>query len=199
MNKARHPDSDEEMTLRKLKRLAPRARVAFALAVATRLFPRYHAFHIKTGRGDSSLLKSLIEKLWLEAASPGQMKLDDLETSAAQTMSLIPSEEEGWDQETQAFAEDAASALAYAFRAALTGNPQEALWATRCALETIEFFLDQQSIESISNEFFLIRAELDRQGRDFHDLESWERQDFDFEILREVRARSERDAPLVLI
>jgi uncharacterized protein YjaG (DUF416 family) len=196
MNKVSLPDYDEKATLRKLKELTPRSRTAFALAVATRLLPGYHRFHLKTGRGDSALLEALIEKLWMDISHLRQMKLGDLEASAAQALACVPGEESGWDQETQAYAEDAASALAYAYRARLTGNPQEAAWATRCALETVEFFMEQQSIAA--GDFQLVRAELDRQARDILDLETWEMREFDSELLRELRARSERDAARVL-
>ena len=70
------------------------------------------------------MLEMLKDRLWRDIHGD-TMTTDEIEVAVDRAMQLVPSEEDGWDDETQPYAEDAA-ALAYALRARLTCDPQEA-------------------------------------------------------------------------
>jgi hypothetical protein len=110
---------DEASNLQLLGRLAAPLRVVFALLCAIRILPLYRRFHSATGRGDPAALEAMAERLWGDIAG-AQMSAEELKSAAEHSLSLVPSETDGWDEETQPFAEDAAAALAYAFLSLLT-------------------------------------------------------------------------------
>ncbi len=77
-----------------------------------------------------------------------------------------------------AFAEDAASALAYALRCYQSGNSQESAWAARCAYEAVDHYVvhhERVDTNVIGAEervlsHWLVQAELMRQHRDLQEL-----------------------------
>jgi hypothetical protein len=95
--------------------------------------------------------------------------------SVARAAQLIPPEDDGWDDVERAYAEDAAAALGYAFRARMTGDPQEAAWASRRAYEAIDHFVQGKSSGTTLDDAAilshpLVQSELARQERDLNDL-----------------------------
>lgn len=125
----------------------------------------------------------------------------ELESAAETALGLIPDENEGWDEETQAFAEDAASSLLYALRTRLSGDPQEAAWALRCVYEAMDYRAQQDTSlipEDPAYETALlshpaVQRELARQRRDLLDLETLEKSGGGSIALTELKARSERE------
>jgi uncharacterized protein YjaG (DUF416 family) len=165
---------DEADRIRRVQALRSEDRVAFALLCATRLLPQYRRFHEKTRRGDAGAVEELAERLWQHLTST-RMILEDLERAVDRCMELIPNEDEGWDEQSQPYAEDAAAALAYAHRAAVTGDAREAVWASRRAYEAMDHFAGKSTVGSSYEEKARIQhpavqAELSRQLRDIAEL-----------------------------
>src|SRR5512138_1845994 len=130
---------DESRNLDLLKRLPLKLRVVFALLCTARIFPAYRRFHNRTQRGDPAMLGLLMERLWRDIHGD-TMTRDEVEAALDRATKLVPSEVDGWDEDSQPYAEDAAAALAYALRARLTGDPQEAAWACRRVYEAADHF-----------------------------------------------------------
>lgn len=168
---------DEQKLVQELERLSTPCRTAFAAAAAERLFPAYASFARQSGRGDSSKLAGVLERLWQDiegSRTNARQQQDDIDLC----MALIPQEGSGpWIPE-QAYAEDAAAALTYALRSRKSGQASEAAWAARRAYEALDHFVvAQEKIDTnqpgaekriLSNS--LIQAELSRQRRDISDL-----------------------------
>lgn len=169
---------DEARCREVLERLNAPFRVAFALLCASRLLPAYKLFQDRTGRGRWALLDALREELWHHVLE-SQMSRQELQDAIDQCLAVVPTEEDGWDEDTQPYAEDAAAALAYAFRAALTGDPQEAVWASRRAYEAVDHYagrsLDEPQDRPYDEDARIghpaVQMELARQSRDLDDLE----------------------------
>ena len=192
---------DEAANVRKLHRLPPRLRVAFALLPAIRLLPAYRRYHERTGQGDPDALRALVEGLWQDLGT-GEMGAADLQGGLDRCMALMPEEEEGWDAETQPQAEDAVAAAAYAWRARSTGEAQEAAWAGRRAYEALDQFVASLAAEpQVSAESILahplVQAELGRQQRDLETLAGLAREADPLSGLTGLRRRSEQEADSV--
>lgn len=195
---------DETRNIELLERLPSRLRVVFALLCALRLLPAYKRFNSHTGRGDPAALDVMVQKLWSDCLE-GTMEDDEVKAGAERCLELVPSEDEGWDEETQPYAEDAAAAVAYAYRSRLTANPQEAAWAARRAYESLDRYV--QRISGIApgdpeDELAILshpamQAELARQERDLADLATSAKQEDSIKPLEELRKRSEREASIV--
>jgi hypothetical protein len=184
----------EAENLRLLDGLTPEARGVFALVCASRLLPAYRRFHEATGLGDPSGVEALAGTLWAIASSEGTDE-SSLREAAYECEQLVPSEDEGWDEGTQPYAEDAVAALAYAFRARLTGQAQEAAWAGRRAYEALDHYvrnvLDNKD-EAGTLSHPLVQAELGRQRRDLLELAK-----FEDEAVPVFRRRAEAEAALI--
>jgi uncharacterized protein YjaG (DUF416 family) len=163
---------DEREIIRKLDRLDPRAKVAFAAACAERQIPGYMAFSQQTGRGDPYALIDILEHVWRDGRGD-PMSADADQIELLRCMALIPRDDEGpWINE-QAYAEDAASAVAYALRARNTGMSQEAAYAARVAYEALDHHvINRLGIEDDGHvsEHPVVQAELARQHRDLDEL-----------------------------
>lgn len=196
-----HLAYDEASNVRLLEQLATPLRAAFALLCALRILPRYRRFHSATGRGDPVALEAIAERLW-EDLGGDKMSDDELKRAAERCLALVPSEEDGWDEATQPFAEDAAAAVAYAVRARLTGDPQEAAWAGRRVYESIDRYvvattglsLDDPDDELTVLSHPLVQAELARQQRDLKDLAGLTSSDASHLALSQLRDRSQQEA-----
>lgn len=192
---------DEARNVEALGRLPARLQVVFALLCAFRLLPAYRRFHARTGRGDPRALVEMVEALWADCVAR-TMGEDQAAERAEKCLQLIPSEDEGWDEETQPYAEDAAAAVAYAYRSRLTASPQEAAWAGRRLFEAVDHHVHRitkpatgaPEAEAESRSHPLIRAEVERQERDLYDLEGLARLEALARPLEELRERSEVEA-----
>lgn len=163
---------DEGEIIHKLDQLEPRAKVAFAAACAERQIPGYIVFSQQTGRGDPHSLIDILERVWRDGLGD-KMSEDEVQRELDRCMALIPQENEGpWVNE-QAYAEDAASAVAYALRARSTGESQEAAYAARVAYEALDHHvINRLGIEDDGHVLAhpVVQAELARQHRDLDEL-----------------------------
>jgi len=188
---------DEADRLQHVEGLSSRGRVVFALLCAARLLPQYRRFHESTQRGDPRAVEALAERLWQHVMGR-QVSQEDLERAVDQCMDLIPTEDDGWDEQTQPYAEDAAAALAYAFRAAQAGNSQEAVWASRRAYEAMDHFAGRETGNASYDEKARIQhpavqTELSRQLRDIAELRELGESN-DVQIVKRLRQRAKREA-----
>ena len=191
---------DEQLLIRKLDQLDPRSKAAFAAACAERQMPGYIVFSEQTRRGDPATLISILERVWRDLGGD-QMPDDEIHRELDRCMELIPQEDEGSWVPEQAYAEDAASAVAYALRARSTGESQEAAYAARVAYEALDYFVsnrdnidrnipgEEQRVLSAP----LVQAEIERQRRDLDELLGAQLQDVTSAISR-VRDRAKAEA-----
>ncbi|MEM8963560.1 MAG: DUF416 family protein [Acidobacteriota bacterium] len=183
---------DEKAILEAMHDLEPWRRTLFALSCATRLIDSYERFHQRTGRGDSKGLRSLAENLWKDLAG-AEMTTGDVEAGLEAALALLP-DEKAYDTISQPYAEDAAAALAYAFQARKSGDPQYPAWAARRVYEAVDSFVvaetDAVIGESETEQKIvahpLVQAELARQERDIELLEA---ADFEAPQLEAMRQR----------
>jgi uncharacterized protein YjaG (DUF416 family) len=163
---------DEQEVIRKLDELDPSAKTAFAAACAERQMPGYIAFSNQTGRGDPDALIAILEDIWQDVLG-NKMPEDELQKNLNRCLTLIPHEDEvPWLNE-QAYAEDAASAVAYALRTRSTGDSHEAAYAARTAYEALDHHtINRLGIEDNERvlEHPVVQAELERQHRDLDEL-----------------------------
>jgi hypothetical protein len=144
-----------------------------------------------------------MERLWRDVHGD-TMSRGDIEAAVDRAMHLLPSEEDGWDEETQPYAEDAAAALAYALRARLTGDPQEAAWACRRVYEAADHFViattglpvGGSEAERVLLAHPVVQAELSRQRRDLNELSGLANSATQDSQIDEMRRRSEQEAQL---
>jgi len=191
---------NEADRVRLLEALSIPNRVVFALLCASRLLPQYSRFHEKTGRGDSRAINALAERLW-QHVTVHPMSHEELQHAVDQCMDLIPVEDQGWDDQTQPYAEDAAAALAYALRTALSGESQEAAWASRCAYETMDYYagIGQAGYDEQARiQHPVVQAELGRQMRDLAELRALEEASCP-QAIEEFRRRAEQEAITVFL
>lgn len=168
---------NEQELVRRLEQLSPKLRVVFAAACAERLLPTYFSFSERTGNGDPSRLAMILERLWVDLQG-NPMSTEEMRANLDVCMSLIPQEGEDLWVDEQAYAEDAAVALAYALRCRQSGESQEAAWAARRAYEAVDYYVinrvgidaNQPGGEEQVLSHDIVRAELARQHRDIEDL-----------------------------
>lgn len=191
---------DEAAIIERVGTFPLRLRVVFGLLAALRILPTYERFHAKTGRGDPFSLCALVERLWQDLS--GEMMTDgELRRAVDRAMELVPSEQDGWDEESQPYAEDAAAAITYVLRARLTGDPQEAAWAARRVYEAADHFALATSglnrgepCEQTILAHPVIQAELTRQARDLGELADLAISGGGESRLSQMRVRSEYEA-----
>ncbi|WP_437927257.1 DUF416 family protein [Sorangium sp. So ce291] len=169
---------DEANLISDLERLPIPFRVVFAAACAERQMPAYRQFVTQTEQNSNNMMEIALETVWTD---PDATKnATDLERQIEAIMQLIPQEDsiEGpWTQEATN-AQNAGMAVAYALRAKLAGEAQEAAWAARVAYEALDnFIINNKRIDTNmpGNELLilshpLVQAELGRQERDIRTL-----------------------------
>ena len=168
---------DRQADIAKLEQLPVPLRVAFALLVASRMFPAYEQLHQHTGQGDPATVAGLVDRLWQDVQGD-PMRDEELDSVLAGFEELIPFDELGLGGEIRSTAEEAASAVGYALRTRQSGEAQEASWAGACAFDTLYGrvvdvrgkLLRRPEDELDFEEDPAIQAELARQQRDLDDL-----------------------------
>ncbi len=192
---------DEQALIEHLRPLTPALRVAFAAACAERQLPAYWAFHARTQRGDPQALADILDRLWRDLAGD-QMSSSQIAAALQRCMALIPREDEGpWVAE-QAYAEDAAAAVAYALRARSNGDEREAAWAARRAYDALNHFVinrlglspgtpDGEEQIAINP---LVQDELRRQERDLGEMKRAGSAEPVLSLVAETRVRAQQEA-----
>jgi uncharacterized protein YjaG (DUF416 family) len=170
---------DEEELVAKLRRLPIAFRVIFATACAERLMPAYRLFYTEVGDGDPVAMSRALQDLWSNPVLP-EVHEDVYEQQLEKIMGLIPQDGKlgaSWSDQA-IYAQDSGMSLAYALRARLTGEPQEAAWSAQVAYSALDnFIINREGIDTnkpggeqkvISHP--IVQTELGRQQRDLNEL-----------------------------
>jgi uncharacterized protein YjaG (DUF416 family) len=198
-------DFDESDLIARLARLPSKLRVAFAALCAERQLPNYIQFSERSGWGNPTVLKDALESIWRDVQGQPLTKAE-LETILERCEPFIPTGEEDTKEET-AYAEDAATSLAYTIEARLTDDPQKAAWAARRAFnavyDSIMSEIDSTTITREHQEFVrshpLVQAKLRRQQADLKELQlASAEKSFPASVISKLRDRARRDAELFL-
>jgi uncharacterized protein YjaG (DUF416 family) len=184
---------DEAATVLELGRVSIKLRVVFAASCAERLFPAYEDFCKRSGRGDRAGLGAILQQVWQHVIGE-EMSVDQMDLALSRCLALIPDEDdEPWIHE-QAYADDAASAIAYALQTLKVGEPQESAWAARRAYEAAGYFVTHRlGIESNSQvqAHPIVQSELSRQRRDLDELLEARQESRELVVRFRDRARAE--------
>jgi uncharacterized protein YjaG (DUF416 family) len=191
---------DETRLIKKLDTLPKHLRVVFAALCAERILPAYSAFAERAGTGDSSYLRSILNRLWrdLEGEGLSNDQIQDLDSC----LGLIPDENEGQWSSLRAYAEDAVAAVVYALRARQSGKSQEAAWAARRSYEALDHFVvSQEAIDTNEPDAEkriiahpLVQKELVRQGQDLDELDKLVHEPQQHQSIAVLRANAQADA-----
>ena len=163
---------DEAAVVRTLARVSLKRRVAFAASCAERLFPAYAEFCCRAARGDRAALADVLQQVWQHLLDD-KMSVDQVRLALSRCMALIPGEKDAPWVDEQAYADDAASAIAYTLRALESGDPQEPAWAARRAYDAADHHvIHRLGIEGESQALAhpIVQRELSRQHRDLDEL-----------------------------
>jgi hypothetical protein len=198
-------DFDELDLLARLARLPSKLRVVFAALCAERQLPNYIRFSERSGWGNPNILKEALESIWQDVQGQPLTKAQ-LETILERCEPFIPTGEEDTKEET-AYAEDAATSIAYAIEARLTDDPQKAAWAARRAYSAVDHFImsqiDSTRVTREDEQFILshplVQAELRRQQADLEELELASAEtSLQASVISKLRDRARRDAEFFL-
>ena len=184
---------NEAVLVRDLGLLGVDARVAFAVSCAERLFPAYAEFSNQTGRGSPETLATLLERVWQHLLGE-RMLSEDISASLHLCMTLIPDESDGPWVDAQPYADDAATATAYALRALETGKAQEAAWAARRAYEAAGHHVAHRlgiKSEAMIRAHPVVVRETSRQRRDLDLLLAANQEPVGYFVRLRDRAKSE--------
>ena len=140
---------DEPALLDRLAGASSRARALFAALYAERLCGFYELFARSTGQGDVARLRAALDAAW--QAIDGDVDAAELERWQDVAEGLVPEEDENWVVES-GFASDSAAAVAYALRARLTDDPQEAAYTASSLYDASDFVAQRQLEELDLNE-----------------------------------------------
>ena len=162
---------NEAALVHDLDRVGDQSRVAFAASCAERLFPAYEDFCRRAGRGDRAMLGWILARVWNHLLGD-PMRSQHLHEALERCIELIPGEdEEPWVAE-QAYADDAASAIAYTLRALDGGQSQEVAWAARRAYEAADHHVTHrlgiEELQVLAHP--IVQREFSRQRRDLDEL-----------------------------
>lgn len=183
-------------TLQKVSSLAPMARVAFAAACASRLFPVYEAL---PGNSEAAeRLKDALNSVW-EAIVAKDYEVVFYERQLDAVMELTQAEADTGTIES-AYREDAAAAVAYALRALITGSVEDPVWAVQRVFEALARSFMRQQGGSLKGTALVVelhklpemQLEFSRQKRDLDDLANWS---LDTAAIIKERAQREPAAP----
>jgi len=160
---------DEAALVTELATMPAGRQLAFAAAVATRQLESYEWYARRLGPGAIARPREIAMMLWGE--SPGERH--DWAECLTEVLGLMPEESDEWTV-FHSLAEDALASLAYAIRALLTADPQEAAWAARrgyeaadqAAIRLLGIQPGPQEAERAIREHPLVQQELGRQRRD---------------------------------
>ncbi|WP_437949188.1 DUF416 family protein [Sorangium sp. So ce296] len=192
---------DESNLISNLERLPIPFRVAFAAACAERQMSAYRRFATQKGQTSTNTMDMALDTVWADPnATPNAA---DLEHQIETIMDLIPQEgsiEGPWTQDATN-AQNAGMAVAYALRAKLAGEAQEAAWAARVAYEALDNLIsNNERIDpnTPGNELRilshpLVQAELGRQERDIRTLLAADHRETT-RTVQELRDRARADA-----
>lgn len=130
---------DEAALIAKLDRVGRELRVAFAGMCAERIVSACPAYEAVSGWRGGDVVRELLDRLWADLLGR-PMSSEELGEAIETCMRAIPVEGERPWTPYEAYAEDAAAAVAYALQVRDTGQSREAAWAARRAYEAVDAY-----------------------------------------------------------
>jgi len=133
------------------------ALTAFAAACAERLWPLVERYGSVTPLPEQSILtlRYALDAVWRTAGGSDE----DLAQARDVAESMVPFEDEDWTIEA-GYAQNAIAAIAYAARAWLSDDPQEAVWAARQLYEAADYGAQQSSGDGLREYTPVVEGEL---------------------------------------
>lgn len=168
---------DESQLLRKLNELTPQQRTAFAALVAERLVSASAGRYAGDGRSIELELTDVLDGVWAKLVTGSVFQSSEKQVELC--TSLFPADPDSASA-TDAFVEDAISAVVYALRSMHSGAAQEAAWAARRGYEAVDRYVidsegystgDPHAEKNILNSP-RVQLELQRQVADLEELRS---------------------------
>jgi len=149
------------------------------------------------------MLSAILERLWLDVQGD-RMDTRQVQENVDLLMDLIPQEDAGSWVPEQAWAEDAAAAVAYALRCRQNGQAQEAAWAARRAYEALDHFViakegidtNKAGAAQLVLAHPLVQAELLRQQRDLRELLAENQEDL-LQVAQRMRQRAKVESEVI--
>ncbi|MBT1001632.1 DUF416 family protein [Paenarthrobacter sp. DKR-5] len=111
---------DREAILERVSHMSGPAKTAFAACCAQRLLPLFERYTLRTAQGNYAALQQVLDDVWFSLAGGSP----DLAAGQAVAESLVPNDFGDWVFE-MAYGQNAAAAVAYAARVAISGDPDE--------------------------------------------------------------------------
>ena len=134
---------------KRVARLPPRHRAAFAALCTERMLPNYAMFSRLCRWGDPQVLRSALEKIY-EALASEWVDESAMKKLKASCSKLIPDLDEFAD-ESVSWAADAGHALEATFECLLTGDASQALACATASKDTVDNFIQEQTELSYSD------------------------------------------------
>lgn len=161
----------------RLARLSIEKILAFSASCAEVLMPPYERYAAAALLPvyERRLYRTTLDRIW-SLAIDADSGLDDLKRLEQECLDAIPSEEEAWSHK-EPYAEDAGAAVTFTVRVALSGDPQDAVWAARRVYDALDHLVGKLVEPGVGREVAilshpLIQGEFARQ---LHDIERLER------------------------
>lgn len=114
----------------------------FAASCAERLRPLYLRYQEVSDLANPDQFDAALEAAW--GAVLGTIPRGDLASWQVVAEGLVPGEDDDSWSDEHAYGQNGAAAVAYALRAALTGEPQEAAWGARQVYEAADLAARRQ-------------------------------------------------------
>lgn len=123
-------------------RLAPAARLAFAVACAERLLPNYGAFHRQFGWGRPKILRKALDAVWAaitDGTNPTDAELDELEQEVVD----CEPETEDFDTILVSSALDAACAAGHVLAILRTNDVDDMVAVASLARDSVDMYVQE--------------------------------------------------------
>ncbi|HEY8207970.1 MAG TPA: DUF416 family protein [Myxococcaceae bacterium] len=144
---------------KRIARLPPRHRAAFAALCTERMLPNYAMFSRLCRWGDPQQLRESLEKVY-DALGTGAVDPDGIRKLKSGCEKLVPDLDDFAD-ESVSWAADAGNALVAAFECLLTGDPRQAAACASAAKDTVDNFIQEQAELSYSDPVLMGKLEDD--------------------------------------
>ena len=169
---------DDNSLRKRLARLSPSARLAFAAACGERLLPNYRAFVKSASWGDPALLREALDYVWssINAGTVDRNRVQELLSGCERA---VP-DSESFSSDWTSAAIDAGTAVIEALEALLDGSMEHIVNTAIFCRDTVDMFIQirdrldfnsDPNFESKISENPLMQQELARQARVLDELD----------------------------
>lgn len=142
---------------KRVAKLPPRHRAAFAALCTERMLPNYAMFSRLCRWGDAQALRNALDKVY-DALASGSVDASAMKKLKAACEKQVPDIDEFAD-ESVSWAADAAHALVATFECLLTGDARQACACANAAKDTVDNFIQEQTELSYSDPVLMGKLE----------------------------------------